>query len=96
MAEARPKHSLSKSLSSALTGTTVHGRTRTPSDLPSGRRQTRLNDQADSWKACWGQPLTSSNLVSSASASPGTMSKGPTGGGGGPSTCVVPAPAYLG
>ena len=30
------------------------------------------------WKACWGQPLTSSNLVSSASASPGTTSKGPT------------------
>jgi hypothetical protein len=26
----------------------------------------------NSWKACWGQPLTSSNLVSSASASPGT------------------------
>ena len=42
----------------------------------SERSRRPRNPQTNIWKACWGQPLTSSNLVSSASASPGTMSKG--------------------
>ena len=30
------------------------------------RRRTKPHPRTNSWKACWGQPLTSSNLVSSA------------------------------
>ncbi|CAM5516823.1 hypothetical protein STENM36S_04346 [Streptomyces tendae] len=68
---------LSWSLSSARTITRVHCRTRPLLDLARDPPWTLPYRQADSWKACWGQPLTSSNLVSSASASPGTKSKGP-------------------
>jgi hypothetical protein len=45
--------------------------------------RTGLNPRTSSWKACWGQPLTSSNLVSSASASPGTTSMAPAACSGG-------------
>ncbi len=48
------------------------------------RSRTQVNEAGQSpgpdqqtWKACWGQPLTSSNLVSSASASPGTTRRAP-------------------
>jgi hypothetical protein len=60
--------SLSWSLSSALADAAVHRRTCTLSELPCERPRPALTGGADSWKACWGQPLTSSNLVSSAPA----------------------------
>ena len=37
----------------------------------SGYPRTPLNPRTNRWKACWGQPLTSSNLVSSAPARQG-------------------------
>jgi hypothetical protein len=39
-----------------------------PSYPRSERPRTSPNPKTNSWKACWGQPLTSSNLVSSATA----------------------------
>ena len=39
-----------------------------------GHLRPSLNVRTDSWKACWGQPLTSSNLVSSAGRWPGPLS----------------------
>jgi len=43
----------------------------------SERSRTPLYPQTNIWKACWGQPLTSSNLVSSAIALTGQYDEGP-------------------
>ena len=55
-----------------------------PADGDRGRRHaiTPVYGQAKNWKACWGQPLASSNLASSANASPGkTPGRYPLGTG---------------
>ncbi|SNB88661.1 hypothetical protein SAMN02745831_04942, partial [Streptomyces sp. PgraA7] len=54
-----------------------------------GRLRTRPDPRTNGWKACWGQPLTSSNLVSSAIALTGQYVEGPRSLLRGPSTLGV-------
>ncbi len=63
----------------------------------SGRLRTRPDPRTNGWKACWGQPLTSSNLVSSAIALTGQYVEGPRSSLRGPSTLLVsPLPVAVG
>ncbi len=55
----------------------------------SGHLRPSPNPHTNIWKACWGQPLTSSNLVSSAIALTGQYVEGPRSSLRGPSTLVV-------
>ncbi len=55
----------------------------------SGRPRPPPDPHTNRWKACWGQPLTSSNLVSSAIALTGQYVEGPRSSLRGPSTLVV-------
>ena len=73
----------------------VHGHSDGRRHSGSERVRTARNGNQQSWKACWGQPLTSSNLVSSASASPGTMSKGPAACSGALRRCPSQFPSHF-